>query len=104
MSATVKLPGSSSEFSLELDLAHPIIPDKCITKVLGSKVSELCEVLERGWELCDKVSELCEVLKRGWDTAPGVPCVSGTEITQNWNWEDIVHEIRMIFVNECGKK
>ena len=40
MSATVKLPGSSSEFSLELDLAHPIIPDKCITKVLGSKVRE----------------------------------------------------------------
>ncbi|XP_072040253.1 protein SGT1 homolog [Amphiura filiformis] len=38
VSATVKLPGSSSEFSLELDLAHPIVPDKSITKVLGSKI------------------------------------------------------------------
>ena len=37
LSLTLKLP-SGGDYSLELDLLHPIIPDKSITKVLGSKV------------------------------------------------------------------
>ncbi|XP_033111904.1 protein SGT1 homolog [Anneissia japonica] len=37
VSATVKQP-SGTDYSLELDLAYEVVPAKCITKVLGSKI------------------------------------------------------------------
>lgn len=37
MSTTVKLP-SGSDFSLELDLAHAIVPAQCKTKIMTTKV------------------------------------------------------------------
>ncbi|XP_071950292.1 protein SGT1 homolog [Antedon mediterranea] len=37
VSATVKQ-ASGTDYSLELDLAHEIVPSKCVTKVLGSKI------------------------------------------------------------------
>ena len=37
MSATVNLP-SGSDFSLELDLAHAIVPAQCKTKIMTTKV------------------------------------------------------------------
>ena len=39
LSVTAKLPdGSGSEYSLELDLAHPIVPEKCTHKVMSTKL------------------------------------------------------------------
>lgn len=39
LSVTAKLPdGSGSEYSLEIDLAHPVAPEKCSYKVLGTKL------------------------------------------------------------------
>ena len=38
LSVTVKLPGSDSEYSLELDLAHPVLPDQSSYKVMSTKV------------------------------------------------------------------
>jgi hypothetical protein len=40
VSATVKQ-ASGTDYSLEIDLAHPINPDKCSFKALPSKVSEV---------------------------------------------------------------
>ncbi|XP_063991421.1 protein SGT1 homolog isoform X2 [Diachasmimorpha longicaudata] len=37
LSVSAKLP-SGSEYSLELDLAHPIVPDQCSYKVVPSKI------------------------------------------------------------------
>ena len=37
LSVTVKLP-SGSEFSLELDLAHAIVPAQCKTRIMSTKV------------------------------------------------------------------
>ncbi|XP_071847163.1 protein SGT1 homolog [Apostichopus japonicus] len=36
-SATIKLP-TGSDYSLELDLAHPVVPTHCVTRILSSKV------------------------------------------------------------------
>ena len=38
LNACVKLPGGS-DFVLDLDLAHPVRPDQCTTKILSTKVS-----------------------------------------------------------------
>ena len=38
LSVTAKLPGSDSEYSLELDLSHPILPDQSSDKVMSTKV------------------------------------------------------------------
>ena len=38
LSVTAKLPGSDSEYSLELDLAHPILPDQSSYKIMSTKV------------------------------------------------------------------
>jgi len=40
LSATVKLP-TGSEFSLELDLANPIVPAQCKTRIMSTKVKQL---------------------------------------------------------------
>ena len=44
LSATIKLP-TGSDYSLELDLLHPVLADKTIVKVLSTKVSftNICE-------------------------------------------------------------
>lgn len=36
-SATIKLP-TGSDYSLELDLAHPVVPSHCVTRILSTKV------------------------------------------------------------------
>jgi len=38
LSVTAKLPGSDSEYSLELDLAHPISPDQSSYKIMSTKI------------------------------------------------------------------
>ncbi len=38
LSVTAPIPGSSSEYSLELDLAHPVVPEQCSVRVLSTKI------------------------------------------------------------------
>lgn len=38
LSVTAKIPGSDSEYSLEIDLSHEVQPDKCSFKVMPSKL------------------------------------------------------------------
>ena len=38
LSVTAKIPGSESEYSLELDLAHPIKPLESSYKIMSTKI------------------------------------------------------------------
>ena len=38
LSVTAKLPSSDSEYSLELDLAHPVTPEQSGYKVMSTKI------------------------------------------------------------------
>ena len=48
LSVTAKLPGSESEYSLELDLAHPISPDQSSYKIMSTKIEIKLKKAEGG--------------------------------------------------------
>ncbi|XP_072171267.1 protein SGT1 homolog [Diadema setosum] len=92
LSATVKLP-SGSEYSLELDLAHPIVPEKSSTKVLGSKIEIKLQKEEGLWwnklEGDDPVPKVAQLpATETEDTIHKYP--TSSHVTRNW--DKIAHD------------
>ncbi|KAJ7356195.1 Suppressor of G2 allele of SKP1 [Desmophyllum pertusum] len=60
LSATVKLP-SGSDFSLELDLAHSIVPAQCKTRIMSTKKKQKFSMIQ----LCINILHLGMLEKTG---------------------------------------
>ena len=52
LSVTAKLPGSDSEYSLELDLAHPILPLQSSYKIMSTKIEIKLKKAEGRLQVC----------------------------------------------------
>lgn len=94
VSVTVKLPGGS-DYSLELDLAHEIIPEKSVSKIMSTKIEiKLRKSEERQWKkleddgLQDKVKQFNP---QGSD-----PTVSKYPSSSHYtrNWDKLVSDIK----------
>lgn len=91
LSATIKLK-SGSDYSLELDLAHPVVPSQCTTKILSTKVE--CKLKkEEGirWNKLEGDDSLA--------AASGNPSDSGSDVNKyptsshyTRNWDKIAKE------------
>lgn len=94
VSVTVKLPGGS-DYSLELDLAHEIIPEKSVSKIMSTKIEiKLRKSEERQWKkleddgLQDKVKQ--------FNPKSSDPTVSKYPTSSHYtrNWDKLVSDIK----------
>ncbi|CAC5362465.1 SUGT1 [Mytilus coruscus] len=95
LSCTVKLP-SGNDYSLELDLAHSVIPDKTLTKVLSSKIEiKMKKQAEIQWKKLEGDGQDEEKIKQ-------IPVQNPTDTTHKYptsshktrNWDKLEQEVK----------
>ncbi|XP_063415633.1 protein SGT1 homolog isoform X1 [Mytilus trossulus] len=95
LSCTVKLP-SGNDYSLELDLAHNVIPDKTLTKVLSSKIEiKMKKQAEIQWKKLEGDGQEEEKIKQ-------IPIQNPTDTTHKYptsshktrNWDKLEQEVK----------
>ncbi|CAG2216449.1 SGT1 [Mytilus edulis] len=95
LSCTVKLP-SGNDYSLELDLAHNVIPDKTLTKVLSSKIEiKMKKQAEIQWKKLEGDGQEEDKIKQ-------IPIQNPTDTTHKYptsshktrNWDKLEQEVK----------
>jgi suppressor of G2 allele of SKP1 len=100
LSCTIRLPGvGSADYSLELDLAHPVVPDQCLVKILSTRVEiklKKCEGIR--WDKLESDGMESSNIKH-FSTAPvsgdarvypSSHCMGG----KTTDWDRLVSEIK----------
>ncbi|XP_011674642.1 protein SGT1 homolog isoform X1 [Strongylocentrotus purpuratus] len=97
LSATVKQP-TGSDYSLELDLAHPIVPEKSTTRILNSKIEIRLKKEEAiRWSKLEGEDNIPQAVKPAAETAEA--CSNAVDINKyptsshgTRNWDQIAKE------------
>lgn len=102
LNATVKL-SSGSDYVLDLDLAHKIVPEKCITKIMSTKIEiKLKKAEEIQWQKLERspeteaVAAVKHFTPEGGDDIHKYP--TSSHITRNW--DKMVNDIKEEEKNE----
>ncbi|XP_070553915.1 protein SGT1 homolog [Ptychodera flava] len=93
VSVTVKLP-SDSDYNLELDLAHSIVPDKSVTKVLGSKIElKLKKVEGIRWSLLEGTDDLPKAAAKSSASKPDEVHKYPSSSQHSKDWDKLARDV-----------